>query len=356
MSVEIRLFNSIAGFSNYPRSPSEADELISQFKSDAESSNSRVVFSGAYTDIAIKIIINGEFEISTPGMTLKSLLRLNPDSLVFNQELYLEGNLAEVVEYRVPATVKSLLDQSFINLSQLYSGDDVIYAPLAANREGGIDFFGYAGNDFFFAYGSHQYDDIFFGGTGVDSLIFSGVKANYIITASQTIWNPVTERAESPGYFIRDKTGRDGDVQVSEVERLVFSDSAIAFDTTGIAGQAYRIYKAAFDRAPDSAGLGFWINAMDKGAPLTTVAGGFIGSTEFQSRYGAASDTDFIRLLYENVLDRQPDAGGYQFWQDAMARGLSREGVLIEFSESPENKTNVAGLIANGIEYTPFIN
>jgi hypothetical protein len=145
-------------------------------------------------------------------------------------------------------------------------------------------------------------------------------------------------------------------VSTDTIDRLPLdNNNYIALDKDGVAGQAYRIYKAAFDRAPDLAGLGYWIDAMDNGAPLTSVAGGFIGSTEFQSRYGSTSDTDFIRLLYENVLDRQPDAEGYAYWQDAMSRGLSREGLLINFSESTENKANVADLIANGIEYTNFI-
>jgi hypothetical protein len=141
---------------------------------------------------------------------------------------------------------------------------------------------------------------------------------------------------------------------VYEIDQL-FPQLTVSNDTDGVAGQAYRIYKAAFDRAPDLAGLGYWIDAMDKGAELTSVVGGFIGSNEFQSRYGSTSDTDFIRLLYENVLDRQPDAEGYAYWQDAMSRDLSREGLLINFSESTENKANVADLIANGIEYTSFI-
>ena len=50
-------------------------------------------------------------------------------------------------------------------------------------------------------------------------------------------------------------------------ERLTFSDANIALDIDGNAGQAHRIYKAAFDRAPDLGGLGFWINTLDNGAP-----------------------------------------------------------------------------------------
>jgi len=86
------------------------------------------------------------------------------------------------------------------------------------------------------------------------------------------------------GFIATDITGHDGTIQLHEVERILFPDSAIALDIDGAAGEAYRIYKAAFDRAPDLEGLGYWINATDKGAGVTGVAGGFIGSVEFQSR------------------------------------------------------------------------
>lgn len=141
---------------------------------------------------------------------------------------------------------------------------------------------------------------------------------------------------------------------VYEVDAL-FPRLTVSGDTEGVAGQAYRIYKAAFDRAPDLAGLGYWINAMDEGADLASVAGGFITSAEFQSQHGSVGNSDFIRLLYENVLDRQPDDQGYAFWQGAMSSGTTREEILTSFSESTENKANVAGLISNGIEYTTFV-
>lgn len=180
------------------------------------------------------------------------------------------------------------------------------------------------------------------GRDGIDTVIYSGSLQNYFIDFIAGTVN------DSQAY-------RDGFDTLINIERLQFADTNLALDTNGIAGQAYRIYQAAFDRAPDATGLGYWISVMDNGALLTGVAGGFIGSAEFQSRYGNTSDVGFIKLLYENVLDRQPDAGGYAFWQMAMGRGLTREGLLVEFSESVENKANVEGLIANGIEYTPFI-
>jgi hypothetical protein len=195
--------------------------------------------------------------------------------------------------------------------------------------------------------------DLLIGASGFDTVTFTAPRSSFSITAA-SVYDPKTKQTLS-GFNADDVTAHYGNNALENIERILFSDVAIALDLEGTAGQAYRIYKAAFDRAPDLEGLGFWINVMDNGAELTAVANGFIGSTEFQSRYGQASDTDFINLLYENVLDRQADGPGYAFWQEAMERGLTREGLLSEFSESRENQTNVADLIANGIEYTPFI-
>ena len=94
---------------------------------------------------------------------------------------------------------------------------------------------------------------------------------------------------------------------------------------------------------------------MDEGTDLTVVAQGFIDSQEFESMYGEATDNEFIELLYENVLDRQPDAQGYAFWKEAMHEaGLTRKEVLVEFSESIENVNNTDHLISDGITYNPF--
>src|SRR5690606_28826534 len=75
-------------------------------------------------------------------------------------------------------------------------------------------------------------------------------------------------------------TGAGTDI-LTDIERLVFNDGTLAFDLDGNAGQAFRIYQAAFDRAPDAGGLSYWIDAMDNGSSLADVAAGFTGSAEF---------------------------------------------------------------------------
>lgn len=113
------------------------------------------------------------------------------------------------------------------------------------------------------------------------------------------------------------------------------------------------LYQAAFNRAPDLAGLGYQMTALDNGLTLVQVANNFIASPEFQRTYGAVNDTQFVTLLYQNVLHRAPDASGLQYHlTELQSWGQSRAGVLTHFSESPENQANVMGAIQNGIVYT----
>jgi hypothetical protein len=74
------------------------------------------------------------------------------------------------------------------------------------------------------------------------------------------------------------------------------------------------------------------------------------------SKYGASpSNGQFVTALYQNVLNRAPDAGGLAYWVGELENGtLSRPEVLIGFSESAENQTALIGILEQGIEYMPF--
>lgn len=151
--------------------------------------------------------------------------------------------------------------------------------------------------------------------------------------------------------LVSDGAGAEGNDTLSNVERVQFTDMNVAFDE--VAAAAYRLYQAAFDRKPDVQGLGFWIAHADLGLSLRDTAWNFVASEEFRQKYGEnLSDSGFITALYANVLHRAPDAEGFAFWGDALARGVvSRHVLLADFSESQENQIQVAGSIQNGIDY-----
>jgi len=205
---------------------------------------------------------------------------------------------------------------------------------LMAGGEGDDTIIALGGNDFI---KGMQGDDFIDGGDGLDTAIFSGQIGDYNVTKQGN--NVIVD-------------GPDGFDTLVHVERLIFDDYALAFDIDDNAGQAYRLYQAAFDREPDKGGLGYWINHLDQGLSLQAVATGFIGSNEFKGLYGPnPSNEAFVNLLYQNVLNRQPDAGGEAYWLNHLSTGMTREMVLIGFSESAENQTAVQGRIESGILY-----
>jgi hypothetical protein len=179
------------------------------------------------------------------------------------------------------------------------------------------------------------------GKEGVDTVVFGQQRAMYSLSN------------DGANVSVYDFT-HGSTTQLANVERLQFSDQNVALDINGNAGEAYRLYQAAFNRAPDKVGIGFWIDALDHGNSLLDVARGFVNSAEFASLYGAhPSDAQYVDALYANVLHRAPDVSGYDFWLHAL-QVAARDDVLVHFSESAENQAQVIGAIAHGIEFTPW--
>ncbi|TXM67342.1 DUF4214 domain-containing protein [Methylobacterium sp. WL12] len=178
------------------------------------------------------------------------------------------------------------------------------------------------------------------GGTGADTYALQGSRASYQISVG------------APGITTTDNVyGRDGTDTLVNIERLKFSDDLVAFDLSGNSGNVYRLYQAAFARTPDTAGLSHNVHLVDQGISLHDMAAAFTVSGEFQTRYGAnASDQDFVKALYNNVLGRDPDPTGNAGWLQLLgSHQYDRAGVLIGFSESPENHGKVDPSIAAGI-------
>jgi len=188
-------------------------------------------------------------------------------------------------------------------------------------------------------------NDVLEGGNGLDLAIYGGARSNYTVA-----------RTASGGGTVTDNVATEGRDVLTGVERLAFSDSAYALDIDGVAGQAYRIYQAAFNRTPDLPGLGYWIQAMDSGQTLTQVAAGFVSSSEFQLQYGAgATHEQLLTRFYQNILHRAPDPAGYDYWLDILVtQAATVPQVLAFLSESQENVDALAAIIGNGFAYTPY--
>ncbi|MFS2139546.1 pre-peptidase C-terminal domain-containing protein [Duganella sp. Dugasp56] len=240
-------------------------------------------------------------------------------------------NLTPGATYTLSLPEGSVLDLSGNRYAGHASYTFTTVAPASSSTAGN-------GNDVFSANGTGQKID---GGAGTDTVFYDDTKVPLEIYAHD-------------GQVTVYQTGAGTADTLTGIERLVFPTHAMAFDVDGNGGQAYRLYQAAFNRKPGE-GLGFWMNALDVGAKLETVAQNFIDSPEFKTLYGdAPSNADFVTHLYSNVLHRAPLQAGYDFWLHGLDAGATRAQILINFSESAENHAALQPLIGQGFNYTPY--
>ncbi|MFZ6733734.1 DUF4214 domain-containing protein [Undibacterium sp. Ji42W] len=303
--------------------------------------------------------LDGSFNLSSNSTTVaqgltKSIVTGTMTSSVTE---YRDGSFNRITGVSMNVGANQQIDEKLLADESLFGGADVISVDLPAtmysdyliasgagadlitiNGGGGrLHVNAGSGNDAInVGTGNHNID----GGTGLDTVIMAGNASNFAIT-------PV-----GPAFQLRVKSSGDID-SLFNVERLQFSDKSVALDINGTAGQAYRLYQAAFGRKPDLEGLGYWIKDMDKGSSLTTVAAGFFQSAEFQKLYGAnPSTTTLITNFYQNVLHRAPDQAGFDYWNNQLSKGqITAAGALASFCESTENQAQVIGTIQNGIEF-----
>jgi hypothetical protein len=176
------------------------------------------------------------------------------------------------------------------------------------------------------------------GGPGFDTVIYQCNRDAFTVTKTASGWS-VSSKAE-------------GIDTLANVERIQFGNETLALDISGVAGQAYRVYQAAFNRVPDNGGLKYWIAQMDAGMNQVEVAARFVDSVEFRALYGTnPTNAEFLTRLYSNVLHRTPDPAGYAWWLGELDAGrYNKITALASFSESPENQTGVLNAIMNGID------
>jgi hypothetical protein len=91
-----------------------------------------------------------------------------------------------------------------------------------------------------------------------------------------------------------------------------------------------RFYLLCLGREPDDAGLDGWVNALLNGTQTgSDVAFGFVFSPEFLEK--ETTNEDYLLILYKAFFNRKPDTGGWNEWIKELNAGVSREHVLKGF-------------------------
>jgi len=107
-----------------------------------------------------------------------------------------------------------------------------------------------------------------------------------------------------------------------------------------IIGPVSRLYRAYYLREAEAGGLTYWEGRRRRGLSIAAMSQLFSGTAEFRALYPNMSNRQFVRQVYLNVLHREPEPDGWDYWTDELDSGrINRGRMMIGYSESAENRT-----------------
>jgi predicted xylan-binding protein with Ca-dependent carbohydrate-binding module/uncharacterized protein DUF4214 len=170
---------------------------------------------------------------------------------------------------------------------------------------------------------------------GIDTAAFSGTRASYSFGHTAT------------GYLL-------GTTELVNVERAQFADTKLALDMTGNAGTAAELISAVFGStylgSPVVVGLA--LSLLDGGMSATQLAGLAIQTSLFQQLAGSSSNTDFVRLVYRNVVGVDPNQQQLNTFVGLLdSNAVSKAQMAVIASDTSLNAVHLVGVMQNGIEF-----
>jgi hypothetical protein len=121
---------------------------------------------------------------------------------------------------------------------------------------------------------------------------------------------------------------------ISKIQYVQTNDgSALIFAKNSVEASVANLYHAAFGRDADAGGLNFFFDAVKAGASLKQVADSFAQSAEFMTAHAGQDSTAFVQSLYQNTFGRVGEDSGVAFWVNALATGLTRADVVRSFAD-----------------------
>ena len=137
-----------------------------------------------------------------------------------------------------------------------------------------------------------------------------------------------------------------GSSTISGFELVLFENlKSTAKSAAGVKAFVTRFYQQCLGRSPELKGLTGWTNYLLKGEKTgADVAYGFAFSPEFLAMN--TTDQEFLYVLYKAFFNRQPDTAGYNRWLNELSCNTpivgqteARNNVLNAFLGAPEFKT-----------------
>lgn len=285
-------------------------------------------------NMAGTVIETFDAAVSTRLTMSGSALTINPTADLG----YITGYKLEIAA----GTIKDLVGNS-------YAGTNSYNFTTLANTPNQT-FAGTTGTELFV---SSPGNDNIDGGAGIDTTVYSGNRAGFSLTKT------------TAGFTVADKAGTLGTDTVQNVERLKFSDGAVALDVgaTQSAGGTALLLGAVlpgqlvFDSAKQAL-LGEAINLFDQGYTLQQLSGAVMRLPiwDVLTGKGVPTNTDIANYLLTNVNGVAPNATTLASAVASLNSEVdfaSQGNFLWHLAESSANELHIGlvGLAATGLSY-----
>ena len=173
---------------------------------------------------------------------------------------------------------------------------------------------------------------------GIDTVNFSGLRSAFTVTHNPTDFTVI---------------GATQGAHLTNVERVHFDDLNVAIDMSGNAGTTAKLIAALFVKSflDNEVFVGVGLRLLDGGASESAVAALAVNTTQFAAVAGSFSNTDFVRLVYHNVVGVDPGASALASFVGQLDSGaVTKADLAVLAAEHALNQVNIVG-VANGIEF-----
>lgn len=118
-----------------------------------------------------------------------------------------------------------------------------------------------------------------------------------------------------------------------------------------------QLYLTALHRHADAAGSASLTGAiLNSTTTAAQIAAGHLGSAEYQSDYGAQTDTQFVTQMFQNGLLRAPTASELSTWTQMLGAGtISRADFVAGLADSPDHYGSGSGPAASTASAAPTV-
>ena len=185
-------------------------------------------FTNTEIDIAVATytgVIKGVFDTSSFRTTpsyLSDITNSNASLLISSFTLSNSGApvRTEVFSPQISFTDfnKTFYPTSNNDFISLLQGNDTYITSNNGNDTSSNTIHLYAGNDTIYENQKLlKYPDVFYGGDGIDTVVYSSKASNFSILTSNNIWDDQTQKANLSGFVITDNTKSVNTLQVTQV-------------------------------------------------------------------------------------------------------------------------------------------